>query len=72
MKRLNIQHGKIINVANKWYVADFETTSAIYYNKNGYTKVWLYGLCDDDCNIIKIGDKTTAIIAMVGSTLNKV
>ena len=42
-------------MANKWYVADFETTSAIYYNKNGYTKVWLYGLCDDDCNIIKIG-----------------
>ena len=55
MKRLNIQHGKIINVANKWYVADFETTSAIYYNKNGFTKVWLYGLCDDECNIIKIG-----------------
>ena len=42
-------------MANKWYVADFETTSAIYYNKNGYTKVWLYGLCDDECNIIKIG-----------------
>lgn len=42
-------------MANKWYVADFETTSAIYYNKNGFTKVWLYGLCDDECNIIKIG-----------------
>lgn len=41
---------------NKWYVADFETTGINYYNKYHCTKVWLYGLCDCDCNIIDIGE----------------
>lgn len=44
-----------VTVKSKWYVADFETTSYKFYNRNGYTKVWLFGLCDSDCNIIKIG-----------------
>lgn len=37
---------------SKWYVADFETTGVDFYNQYGYTKVWLYAICDSDANII--------------------
>lgn len=39
----------------KWVVADFETTGEDYYNKYGYTKVWLYAISDSDGNIINNG-----------------
>lgn len=39
----------------KWYVADFETTSERYYQENGYTKVWLWAICDCDDNIVSHG-----------------
>ena len=32
----------------QWFVADFETTNAKYYIDNGYTKVWLYAVCDEN------------------------
>ena len=38
-----------------WYVADFETTNAKYYIENGFTKVWLYCVCDSDGNIVSEG-----------------
>ena len=40
----------------KWLVADFETTSEKFYNENGYTKVWLYAICDSEGEMVKIGD----------------
>ena len=38
-----------------WYVADFETTDINYYKKNGYTKVWLYAICDENGVIVNWG-----------------
>ena len=40
----------------RWYVADFETTGVKFYEENGYTKVWLYAICDEESNIISWGD----------------
>lgn len=39
----------------KWYVADFETTTEEFYLKNGYTKVWLYSICDENEKIVNYG-----------------
>lgn len=38
-----------------WYVADFETTSENFYNEYGYTRVWLYSICDSEGNIVERG-----------------
>ena len=38
-----------------WYVADFETTGEDFYNQYGYTRVWLYSICDSDANIVEHG-----------------
>ena len=38
-----------------WYVADFETTSEAFYNEYGYTRVWLYSICDSEGNIVEDG-----------------
>ena len=38
-----------------WYVSDFETTSYDFYEKNGYTRVWLWATCDSNAIITKIG-----------------
>ena len=46
-----------------WYVADFETTGEDFYNTNGYTKVWLYGICDDDGVIMDIGENIDSFMA---------
>lgn len=42
-------------MAKKYEVADFETTGEEFYNNNGYTKVWLYAICDSESNMINIG-----------------
>lgn len=42
-------------VSSKWYVADFETTNYEFYEQNGYTKVWLYAICDSNANVINYG-----------------
>lgn len=43
--------------ANKtWFVADFETTSFRYYEINGYTKVWLWAVCNENAVVIAHGD----------------
>lgn len=49
--------------STKWYVADFETTSFSFYQKEGYTKVWLYAICDNDANIFSIGTSIEEFIA---------
>lgn len=40
----------------QWVVADFETTGEDYYIRNGYTKVWLYGVANSEGEFIKYGD----------------
>lgn len=42
-------------MVNKFYVADFETTSSKYYEKFGYTKVWLWAICDNNAVIVARG-----------------
>ena len=41
---------------DKWVVADFETTTYEYYQKYGYTKVWLYAISNPDGEIINWGE----------------
>lgn len=45
-----------------WFVADFETTSYQYYLKNGYTKVWLYAICDSEGKIVNHGSDINEFI----------
>ena len=49
------QVGSKVRRQSPWYVADFETTSSKFYDKNGYTKVWLYAISDSDGNIVNWG-----------------
>lgn len=37
-------------------VADFETTSYNFYEKNGYTKVWLYAVSNSEAEITNYGE----------------
>lgn len=39
----------------KFYVADFETTGKDFYEEHGYSKVWLYSVCDNEANIVNRG-----------------
>lgn len=55
----------------EWYVADFETTSYKYYLANGYTKVWLYAVCDKNANITKIGTTIEDFIQYLRSLVGK-
>ena len=55
----------------EWYVADFETTSYKYYLQNGYTKVWLYAVCDKDANVTKIGTSIEDFIQYLRSLVGK-
>ena len=42
-------------ISTKWYVADFETTSEAFYEKYGFTRVWLYAICDSEGVIVERG-----------------
>lgn len=53
---------KIAKSKQKWYVADFETTSKRYYEEHGYTKVWLWAVSDSNANIVKYGDSIETFI----------
>ena len=46
----------------KWFVADFETTSYIYYKEVGYTKVWLWAICDENADIVEYGEDIESFI----------
>ena len=56
--------------SKKWYVADFETTSERYYNEHGYTKVWLWAICDNEDTIVSHGETIEEFIAYCRSKLN--
>lgn len=57
--------------ATKWYVADFETTSYGYYLDNGYTKVWLFAVCDNDANVTQIGTSIEQFIEYIKTLYGK-
>ena len=57
--------------SDKWYVADFETTNHEFYEQYGYTKVWLYAICDKDANIITYGDCIEKFITFIRSLYGK-
>ena len=52
-------------------MADFETTSYNYYLQNGYTRVWLYAICDKDANIVDIGYSIEDFIKYVRKLVGK-
>lgn len=56
----------------KWYVADFETTGAAYYEKYGITKVWLYSICDNEANIVNDGDSIEKFMTFVQGLSGKI
>ena len=62
-----------MKLSTKWYVADFETTSHQYYIENGYTKVWLYAICDENAEMYSYGedirDFLTDIRKLYGKTI---
>lgn len=60
-------------VSKSWYVADFETTSYQYYLEHGYTKVWLWAICNQDADIHSRGSTIEEFIQecrkLVGKTI---
>lgn len=54
-----------------WFVADFETTSYKYYLQNGYTKVWLWAICDSNANMVEIGDNIDSFIKLLRKMYGK-
>ena len=55
----------------EWFVADFETTSEKFYNENGYTKVWLYAICDMNGNIVNYGETIEQFIMYIRTLYGK-
>lgn len=58
-------------VSDKWYVADFETTNYEFYTQYGYTKVWLYAICDMNAEITKYGDSIEDFISFIRTLYGK-
>lgn len=58
--------------AKQWYVADFETTSEHYYNENGFTKVWLFSICDSNAIIYADGTTIDDFIKVIKKLCGKV
>lgn len=55
-----------MNQKNKhWYVADFETTSYKYYQEKGFTKVWLWSICDENEQIVTNGSTIDEFIETI-------
>lgn len=52
---------------DKIYIADFETTSYKTYLEEGYTRVWLYAVCDLNENIVDIGSTIEGFIKFCSS-----
>ena len=58
-------------VSDKWYVADFETTNYDFYTQYGYTKVWLYAICDMNAEITKYGTSIEDFISFIRTLYGK-
>ena len=58
-------------VSDKWYVADFETTNYEFYTQYGYTKVWLYAICDMNAEITKYGTSIEDFISFIRTLYGK-
>lgn len=55
---------------NKWCVADFETTTYEYYQRNGITKVWLYAISNPDGEIMNWGENINEFFDFIKKNLN--
>lgn len=53
-----------------WVVADFETTTEEFYNANGYTKVWLWAIANNQGKTIKVGTNIKDFIEFCAKKLN--
>ena len=58
-------------VSDKWYVADFETTNHDFYLQYGYTKVWLYAICDKNAEITNYGSSIEEFISFIRTLYGK-
>lgn len=58
-------------ISKEWFVADFETTSYNYYLQNGYTKVWLYAICDSNAEMYDIGYSIEQFISTIKKMYGK-
>lgn len=55
-----------------WYVADFETTTQETYESDNETRVWLYAICDENANIVNLGDNIDDFMAFIKGLYGKV
>ena len=55
---------------DKWVVADFETTTYEYYQRNGITKVWLYAISNPDGEIVNWGENINEFFDFIKKNLN--
>lgn len=60
-----------MKISTIWYVADFETTSYSYYKENGYTKVWLWAICDSNADITAYGEDIDTFIKFIRKLYGK-
>lgn len=56
---------------NKWYVADFETTTEKFYNEFGNTQVWLYAISDENGDITHWGRNIEDFMQVLEKYYNK-
>ena len=56
---------------NKWYVADFETTTEKFYNEFGNTQVWLYAISDENGSITHWGRNIEDFMEVLEKHYNK-
>ena len=55
----------------KWYVADFETTTEKFYEEFGNTQVWLYAISDENGNITHWGRNIEDFIEVLRKNYNR-
>ena len=58
--------------ASSWYVADFETTSYKYYLEHGFTKVWLWAMCDENAEDLTYGEDIESFIQLLRKRCGKI
>lgn len=58
-------------ISSHWYVADFETTDYKFYQSKGYTKVWLYAICNENAEIVDYGDSIEKFIQFIRTLYGK-
>ena len=55
---------------SKWVTADFETTTEKFYLENGYTKVWLWAISNNEGHMIAYGEDIDSFMSYCTNNLN--